>query len=231
MDPDTIAFYEGNAPAIADRYESVVSTVARYFGTAFPAGSRVLDVGAGSGRDLAALIAGGYEAFGVEPTEGLRAAAVEHHPALAQRIEAGALPAIGTPFGGGFDGLLCSAVLMHVPEVDLFDAAFSLRRLLRPHGRLLISLPLARSDVEAEERDGHGRLFRPYAPEQLQLLFERIGFQMIGRWDTDDALDRTGTRWHTILLELQAGSALRARAGARRGMGQAEVLEVHQHGP
>ena len=95
----------------------------------------MLDIGAGSGRDLATLIAGSYEAFGVEPTEGLRIAAIGRHPELAQRIEAGALPAIGTPFGGGFDGLLCSAVLMHVPEVDLFDAAFSLRRLLRPHGR------------------------------------------------------------------------------------------------
>ena len=93
-----------------------------------------------------------------------------------------------------FDGVLCSAVLMHIPEGDLFDTAFALRRLLKPHGHLLLSLPLQRDDVAADERDAHGRLFKGYTAEYLQLLFERIGFQLIGRWDTGDALGLSGTR-------------------------------------
>lgn len=82
---------------------------------------------------------------------------------------------------------------MHVPEHDLFDTVFNLRSLLRPHGRLLVSLPLTRDDVLSGERSTDGRLFKTYTPDYLQLLLERTGFQQIGRWETEDALGRTGT--------------------------------------
>jgi SAM-dependent methyltransferase len=210
VDPRTAAYYDAHAPDIAARYEGVASPVARFFPAAFVAGCRVLDVGAGSGRDMAALSAAGYEAFGVEPIAGLRGAAIQAHPELAGRIAAGSLPQLGDPFGGAFDGVLCSAVLMHLPESDLFDAALALRRVLRPNGRLLLSLPEARVDVGADHRDAQGRLFQPYTADYLQLLFERLGFQQIGKWVTDDALQRAGNSWFTLLLELRAGGPLRA---------------------
>ncbi|MFN7750709.1 MAG: hypothetical protein ACK5TE_00385, partial [Pseudomonadota bacterium] len=93
---------------------------------------------------------------------------------------------------------------------DLFDTVFALRGLLRRHGRLLLSLPLARADIDVDERDSHGRLFKTYRPEYLQLLFERVGFQLIGRWESDDVLGREGVRWYTLLFELRVGGALRA---------------------
>jgi SAM-dependent methyltransferase len=210
MDEPTAHYYETHAAEIAARYESVASPVARYFAVAFAVGSRVLDIGAGSGRDLAELLSLGFDGFGIEPADALRTAAVAFHPELESRLRAGALPHVGTPFGGQFDGILCSAVLMHVPESDLVDAAFALRQLLRPHGRLLLSIPLCRADVGPEERDADGRLFKAYASERLQLLFERLGFQQIGRWDTEDAHARPGTMWSTLLFELRSGGPLRA---------------------
>lgn len=210
MDSQTLRYYEAAAAGLALRYESVESPVARHYAVAFPAGARVIDIGAGSGRDLAAMLAAGYKAFGVEPSAGLRAAAIAHHPELTGRLEEGALPALGLPFGGAFDGILCSAVLMHLPDAALFDAAISMRALLKPHGRLLVSLPSARTDVGPNERDAGGRLFRRYEPEELQLLLERLGFRLIGRWAADDALQRVGTRWFTLLFELASGSAVRA---------------------
>lgn len=210
MDVQTFDYYARSSAELAERYESAESPVARYFSTAFPAGARVLDVGAGSGRDLAALVAAGFDGYGVEPSEGLRAAAIVRHPELFGRLAAGALPALGSPFGGEFDGILCSAVLMHLQDADLFDAVLALRQILKPHGRLLVSLPSVRTDVGTDERDPYGRLFRTYAPEEVQLLAERMGFQLIGRWDTDDALHRSGTRWYTLLLELRSTGALRA---------------------
>jgi len=210
VDAQTSEFYSHHARETAERYESVTSSVSRFFSVAFPTGSRVLDVGVGSGRDLAELLVKGFEAFGVEPVGEMVAQAIDHHPNLAQRIVQRALPAIGEPFGGQFAGVLCSAVLMHVPDSDLFDTIFALRQLLCAHGRLLISLPLSRSDVVASERSADGRLFKSYCPEYLQLLFERVGFQQIGRWDSDDTLGRTGTSWYTLLFELRAGGAVRA---------------------
>ena len=93
---------------------------------------------------------------------------------------------MGTPHGGNFDGILCSAVLMHLCESDLFDSAFTLRSLLKKGGRLLLSLPRDRTDLHADHRDENGRLFSSYPSEYVQLLFERLGFQLIGRWETED---------------------------------------------
>ena len=210
VDLKTSTYYAEHAADIAARYESVASPVAMYFSLAFAHGARVLDVGAGSGRDLAALLKHGFEGFGVEPSAGFREAAASAHPELSGRLADAALPNLGEPFGGGFDGVLCSAVLMHLPEADLFDSAFALRRALKPHGRLLISLPAVRPDLGADDRDVHGRLFKPYTAGYIQLLFERLGFQLIGNWETDDALQRARTRWTTLLFELRAGGPLRA---------------------
>lgn len=205
MDPKTAQFYDRHAADIAARYESAPSPVERYFPLAFPVGSRVLDIGAGSGRDLAALIKAGYEGHGVEPSAGLRQAAVAAHPELEGRLTEGALPDVGVPFGGDFDGIVCCAVLMHLPEGELFDSALALRSLLKPHGRLLMSIPTARTDVGDDSRDDGGRLFQPYVPEELQLLFERLGFQLIGCWDTEDVLQRTGMRQAIEETALQRG--------------------------
>lgn len=96
VDAQTLAYYQTAGQKLAHRYEGVGSSVAEYFHVAFPTGSRVLDVGAGSGRDLAALRAAGYESYGVEPSAQLREAAVLHHPELAQRLVEAALPDMTT---------------------------------------------------------------------------------------------------------------------------------------
>lgn len=103
MDPKTLAYYTENATEIARRYESVVSPVERYFVLAFTPGARVLDVGCGSGRDAARLLDSGYDAYGIEPVEALRHAAIADHPELAGRIGEGGLPRAGDAFGGEFD--------------------------------------------------------------------------------------------------------------------------------
>ena len=55
MNAATVAFYATHAPDVIQRYEAVDSPVVRFFAAAFAPGCRVLDVGAGSGRDLAAV--------------------------------------------------------------------------------------------------------------------------------------------------------------------------------
>jgi len=211
MDPPTIRYYEEHAEAVAERHDSIASPVAKYFGPAFPRGARVLDVGAGVGRDLSALVREGYEAYGVEPTDGLRRCAVERHPELDRRLRAGMLPAelpSTESLGGAFDGILCSAVLQHLPRAQLFDCAFAFRTLLVERGRVLVSIPLGRS-VGDDARDPTGRLFNGVTAEELELLFERLGFVSIGRWSDADGLGRAGHSWATLLFELRHSQASR----------------------
>lgn len=74
IDATTVKFYEKDAAEIASRYETIASPVMRYIGATFVAGSRILNVGAGTGRDAAFLSAQGFDAYGVEPSLVLRQA-------------------------------------------------------------------------------------------------------------------------------------------------------------
>ena len=60
------------------------------------------------------------------------------------------------------------------------------------NGRLLLSIPKDRPGIDSSGRDERGRLFTPLVPEALQLLFERLGFQRIGKWENSDSLGRPG---------------------------------------
>jgi hypothetical protein len=98
---------------------------------------------------------------------------------------------------------------MSPPREKVLDAALALRSVLKEHGRLLLSIPLARPGLDTQNRDPHGRLFTPLDPDYLQLLFERLGLQMVDRWESEDALNRKGHDWCTLLFHLSQTAAVR----------------------
>lgn len=117
MDRRTLDYYDQHAAEVLAKHRSIPSGIDSYIPEAFPQpGSKILDVGSGSGRDLVGLLATGYDAYGLEPSEGLRAESVRAFPQLKDRVFPLGLPlpddaACGSPY----DGIVCSAVLMHVP--------------------------------------------------------------------------------------------------------------------
>ncbi len=97
---------------------------------------RLVDIGCGSGHNLAALRAAGFDACGVEPDPAARQVAERHGPVLAGTAEE--LPAA---LGGMFDGALLSHVLEHTrhPERALQQA----HDRLKPGARLVVEVPNA----------------------------------------------------------------------------------------
>jgi len=205
MDTRTLEYYGLNAAEIAVRYDRVASPIAELITPNFPRGARLLDIGTGSGRDLAVFVARGYDAFGVEPVGAFRTYAEKQYPQLRRRITRGGLPHLAKPFGGGFNGVTCSAVLMHVPASDLDASALAIRGVLKRQGRLMISVPLSRLDVGTDQRDADGRLMVTHTPEVLSALFKGLGFSQMGRWTHADPLQRKGFQTVTLLFELQDG--------------------------
>jgi SAM-dependent methyltransferase len=203
VDQSTIKYYAENAKAVAARYESVVSKLSESFGVAFRPNSKILDVGCGSGRDLVALSALGHDCYGIDGTAEFVQLAQELHPELAGRIAHAALPDCERPFGGKFDAVLCSAVLMHLPVDQLVPSAIFIKRCLQPGGRLLYSVPSKRLDVDETARDEHGRLFVMDSQERLQGIFEELGFVLVNKWSDSDSLSRGSVEWLSVLIELR----------------------------
>jgi SAM-dependent methyltransferase len=204
MDSATVNYYSQNAQTVAERYESVVSSLSKSFEEAFKPRSRLLDIGCGSGRDLALLASLGHEGFGVDATPEFVTLSQSLHQELKGKVLHAALPNFEPPFGGGFDGILCSAVLMHIAESELVPAALTIKRCLNDYGRLLYSVPSKRLDVVTENRDANGRLFLPDQSDRLQKIFEQLGFSLISKWDNADSLGRDSVEWISVLMELRS---------------------------
>jgi SAM-dependent methyltransferase len=102
----------------------------------------VLDVGAGSGRDAAALAARGHRVVAVEPVAGLRALARARHAAHAIEWIDDRLPelAVVRRSGRRFEWILLSAVWMHLDATERACAFDALVELLAPGGLVVLSL-------------------------------------------------------------------------------------------
>jgi SAM-dependent methyltransferase len=187
MDRPTLDYYAAHSRELAARYGAVAGGVSGYFDEAFTGFHRVLDAGCGTGRDLVRLLRRGHDAAGADACPEMldiaRKACREAGFDDAGRVLPDALPHLASFPDASCDGVLCSAVLMHLPDEQLFDAVYALRRILRPGGRLLLSIPARRSDVDPEtRRDAHGRYFAdlpPARPEANNAKRDRLPTQRL----------------------------------------------------
>ena len=211
MDNRTLTYYSCNADQVAGRYAISAGGVAQRFVHTFEKGTRVLDIGCGSGRDLNILLENGCDAEGVDPCRELLDEGMKLYPAIVDRVQVDSLPGLETVEDDSFDGVVCSAVLMHVPEEQLFDAIYSIRRVLREDGRLLLSVPIRNEELDdADHRDVHGRLFTDVPPEKHRFLFERVGFRLLNNWWDTDSLGRGDRVWATMLFSLESVDGARS---------------------
>jgi SAM-dependent methyltransferase len=202
MDQKTQDYYRKNARELLIQNHQVKGDgVSVYFDRAFVDCKTVLDIGCGAGQDLLLLLEKGYDAYGLEPCKELIRVTIEKYPQLSGKILPGSLPSkVENLKNREFDGVLCSAVLMHIPGEDLFDSVYTIRNLLKDKGKLLISIPTSRGDLAGADRDTAGRLMIMRDPWDIQLLFERTGFRLIDYWENDDSIKRKDFRWTTMLF-------------------------------
>lgn len=203
MDPRTLRFYNRKAAEIAETYRKAREGISCFFEEAFPLpGGRIFDIGCGSGRDLHLLLSRGYDAFGCEPVRGLREVAQQAYSELKGRIHPFGLPLLpAADCGPPYRGVLCSAVLMHLPDDLLLPGVASIRRLLVIGGRLLVSVPGNRPGLNADWRDADGRLFSEIPGEKLLEAATKASFRLMKEWESPDSLDRATISWHTYLFE------------------------------
>jgi protein-L-isoaspartate O-methyltransferase len=185
------AGYGANAQALASQYESITfAEVHRDVMHLFPpAPSRVLDVGAGSGRDSAALARLGHHVTAVEPTAELRAEGERLHADSGIEWRDDHLPALAQTRAGGdrYDLILLTAVWMHLDAEERSTAMRALALLLADGGRIIMSL---RHGPVPEGR----RMFDVSAEETIALAAAH-GLRVCHHSEREDMLDRRDVRW------------------------------------
>ncbi|MCX7031268.1 MAG: methyltransferase domain-containing protein [Spirochaetes bacterium] len=206
-DERTVSRYDSHARELSRRYESadmsqLYTMLLRYLP---PKGASVLELGCGSGRDAAFLLASGYEVTAVDASAGMVAEATRFHPELAGRVSCAAIPfpADSPLLQRSFDAVVSIAVFMHIPDNDLAAAASQLRVLVRQGGILFLEVSSGRQGLQAE-RDGKGRLFRERRPEEYRLLFERHGFVFVGKDGSSDSRCHPSLRWVSLVFRAAA---------------------------
>jgi SAM-dependent methyltransferase len=203
------AGYGVDAVRLAAQYESITfEQVYRDLLHLLPARAlAVVDVGAGSGRDAAALARRGHEVVAVEPTTELRSQGQRLH--ASPRIEwvDDHLPRLDSlrQTRRRFDLILLTAVWMHLDSDEREQAMAAIAEIAREGAQVFMSL---RHGPVPEGR----RMFDVSAADTVHLAAERgLRCQNLAR--REDMLGRSDVHWSFLAFQKHAaaGSPFRRR--------------------
>jgi SAM-dependent methyltransferase len=158
MDKATVLAYDSRSEEFARDWreqpapDDMYDLLRTYFGP-----GPTVDIGCGSGRDVAWLRANGYDACGYDASEGLlkeaRAACPDAFFGVAQ------LPELTGVKRGAYANVLCETVIMHLDPAEIGRAVQALVSLLQPSGTLWLSW---RVTPGGSRRDESGRLYAAF---------------------------------------------------------------------
>ncbi len=169
--------YAEEAEQLLQRYEAIrFSDLHRPILHLIPAPPcRILDIGAGTGRDAAAFAEMGHQVVAVEPVDAFRVQATALHPSPAIEWIADSLPGLSTlePYRGAFDLIMLTGVWMHLAMRQRRLAMERISQLAGMNGKVIFRV-----------RHGPvppGRRMFEVADEETIELARRYGLQVLLR--------------------------------------------------
>jgi SAM-dependent methyltransferase len=190
------AGYAEQADDLVESYESVIfDDLYRPLIELLPEGGKAMDVGAGTGRDAAALARRGFRVHAVEPTAELRAHAQRLHPDPDIVWIDDSLPDLPQVHARGerFDLILMTAVWMHLDESERNRALFRIARLLSVRGRIFMTV--RKGPVPA------GRRMFEVPIDPLVAQAQDVGLKLLRRYEFADMLGRRDVSWTMLAFE------------------------------
>ena len=192
---DSIRWYQKHARVAAQRYESVAAEDLHGWLQKFlpEESGRILDIGAGSGRDVVWLAGLGHQVVAAEPSSEMRKEAKRRHPGAGVQWCSDRLPALRTlSRQEPFDLILVSGVWQHVAKSDRKRAFRKTINLLKSGGVLAISL---RHGPELPERQTYA-----VSAEEIESLARDHGAFVVHKDEVEDGLRREGVSWTNLAI-------------------------------
>lgn len=158
--------------------------------------ARVVDIGAGTGRDAAWLAGQGHRVLAVEPVRAFREAGAALHGKRIEWLDDRLPELAGTARHGPFDLVLLCAVWHHLDTPDRAVTMASLARIAAPGGLVILSLrhdpgPLGPHSFAAP-------------PGEAIDLARDAGFDLVRRTEADSVHPESqarGVRWTWLALK------------------------------
>jgi len=195
-DKRTLEYYNKNSIYLAEKYSKVIGGVELNFKDFFINCINILEIGFGSGRDLNFLFKMGFDVLGVDISENMLKESIKYYPILKDKVIVDSLPRLEKIKDKGFDGVLASAILMHLRKDILTESIQTIKRVLRENGKVLISIPTFRENIN-DNRDQFDRFFNGITSKEIINLFEKEDFELIFKKESLDAM-RRGYGWCTL---------------------------------
>lgn len=190
-------WYNQNADQVIAQYESIpAEQVHSWCRDLIPESGSIADIGGGTGRDAVWFASLGLQVMMVEPTQALLAYAKEHHHNPAIQWSSDTLPGLSTltKTGQSFDAIFVTGVWMHIAPSDRERAFRKLSGLLKPGGRLFMSI--------RRGPDDHDRQMFDTDPRELHGLAKRFGVYIEREIETPDQFQRAGVSWNNVVFRL-----------------------------
>ena len=197
--------YAAEAEALFVQYESLpFEHVQRWTLPLIPATPRrILEIGAGTGRDAAGFAALGHSVVAVEPTSELRTRAAALHPSPAIEWVDDSLPDLGAVMTrrDTFDVLMMTAVWMHLDEGQRRRAMPNIAALMRPGA--LVFMTLRHGPVPP------GRRMFDISGDETIALARQTGLDVVfNTWTPEGIQKRPGVSWTRLAFARPVGEAI-----------------------
>jgi ubiquinone/menaquinone biosynthesis C-methylase UbiE len=148
------------------------------FAEMLPPPARILEIGAGAGRDAAALIAAGYTYTGIDFSEGMLTLARQRLPhASFRHMSVYDLE----PPDHLYDGFWAACSLLHIPKARVGEALTAIRSCLRSGATGFIAMKQGHGEGvdDAGQRDMH-RFFARWQRGEFAEVLALNGFEVTG---------------------------------------------------
>jgi len=195
----TIQYYNQHSSTLFKQYQSVnAADIHNDWSHLIPEnGGLALDIGAGSGRDANLLAEKGFDVIAVEPSDNLRGLAKRQNGSAKVTWVNDTLPELKSIYKLNikFDLILLSAVWMHIPDSKRERAFRKIANLLKPGGKLIISL---RHGEKPDDREMYDVSF-----SEVQKFSQNHALKLLlHHQDENDKLKRDNVSWETVVFQL-----------------------------
>lgn len=192
----TIDYYNKHAEEFtASTFEVDMEILYQPFLAELPEGTRILDVGCGSGRDTLAFKNKGYQVDAIDYSEELVKKATR---LTGITIKLQSFYEIDVD--EAYDGIWACASLLHCERDRLAEVVGKLITALKPNGVLYISFKYGNGDREKD-----GRQFTDLNKEQAELLLNQFeSVTQLKQWITGDKRPEHTEQWLNLLWKKHA---------------------------